>query len=382
MKKKVGNWRKVISFIAFLIFFTGMGYFVGKIAAGSLDGVSKITLLALALLFVPIFFVVIAIHEVGHALAGVWVGFDFRMYVVGPFMWNKEHGRWKFQWNRNVNTAGGMVVCMPTDTNDLGRRFSTYAAGGPVASFLLAILSFGVYRLISIADIAGHVGLQTLAYIFLVMAFLSLVIFLVTAIPMHFGGFSSDGARVLRFLKGGDVARFEILILKFIAGSTAGLRPKLLDMDELNEANTLAVKLNAPFGVYLHSFFHQAAFDRGETEEAEHHLLDYINRADEVPEGLRNAVWLDAAFFYAFGKKDLEKALEYWNQFKPAALIPKAQIYATEAAMAVLKNQRDIALAKIEASLNEIPGMLDKGMGVALQEKLLHLKAGIGNNGS
>lgn len=55
MKKKVGNWRKVISFIAFLIFFTGMGYFVGKIAAGSLDDVSKITLLALALLFVPIF---------------------------------------------------------------------------------------------------------------------------------------------------------------------------------------------------------------------------------------------------------------------------------------------------------------------------------------
>ena len=380
MKKKAGNWLKVISFILFLIFFTGMGYFVGKIAAGSLADVSKITLIALALLFVPIFFIVIGIHEAGHALAGVWVGFDFRMYVVGPFMWNKEHGRWQFQWNKNVNTAGGMVICMPTDSNDLGRRFSKYAAGGPAASFLLGILAFGLYRLISITDIAGHTGLQTLAYIFLVMAFLSFVIFLVTAIPMHFGGFSSDGARILRFLRGGDAARFEVLILKIIAGSTSGLRPKLLDMDELNEANTLAVKLNAPFGVYLHSFFHQAAFDRGETEEAEHHLLDYIKRADEVPEGLRNAVWLDAAFFYAFGKRDIDSAEKYWHHFKPAALIPKAQIYATEAAMAFLKNQSDIADAKIEASLNEIPGMLDKGMGVALQEKLLLLKTRIGKN--
>ncbi len=55
-------------------------------------------------------------------------------------------------------------------------------------------------------------------------------------------------------------------------------------------------------------------------------------------------------------------------------MIPKAQIYATEAAMAVLKNETELALAKIEASQREIPGIMDKGVGVALQDKLIRLK--------
>jgi len=374
MNKKLSKALKVLSFVLFLIAFTGFGYFIGKMGASASVEIPRITVILIALLFIPIFFIVIGIHEAGHALAGKWVNFDFRMYIVGPLMWNKEESGWQFQWNKNVNTAGGMVVCMPTDTDDLGRRFSVYAAGGPVASFLLTIVAYGMYRLIKPVDITGHVAMQTLAYLFLVMAFLSLVIFIVTAIPMHFGGFSSDGARVLRLLRGGETGRFETLILKLIAGSTSGLRPGLVNMDELNEAHALAIKLNAPFGVYLLSFFYQSAFDRGEPEEAERYLLEYIGRAEDIPAGLRNAVWLDAAFFYAFAKRDLDTADKYWGQFKPAAMIPKAQILATEAAIAALKAHDQIALDKIEASLRELPNMIDKGFGIALQEKLIQLR--------
>lgn len=374
MNKKPNKVLKSLSFVLFLIAFTGFGYFIGKMGASASVEIPRITVVLIAVLFIPIFFIVVGIHEAGHALAGKWVGFDFRMYIVGPFMWNKEETGWRFQWNKNVNLAGGMVVCMPTDTDDLGRRFSVYAAGGPVASLLLTLLAYGMYWLIAPGDIAGHVATQTLAYFFLVMAFLSLVIFIVTAIPMHFGGFSSDGARVLRLLRGGETARFETLILKLIAGSTSGLRPGLVNMDELNEAHALAIKLNAPFGVYLLSFYYQSAFDRGETEEAERYLLEYIGRADEIPAGLRNAVWLDAAFFYAFAKRDLDTADKYWSQFKPAAMVPKAQILATEAAIAALKNQDQIALDKIESSLHELPNMIDKGFGMALQDKLIQLR--------
>lgn len=375
MKNEANHLFKALSFIVFLIFFAWIGYYVGKVAAGTAVAMPPATVVILIVLFIPVFFLVIGIHEAGHALAGKWVNFDFRMYIVGPFMWNKEGSGWQFQWNKNVNTAGGMVVCIPTDTDDLGRRFSVYAAGGPVASLLLTIAAYGMYRLIILTDIAGHAALQTLAYFFLIMAFLSLVIFLVTAIPMHFGGFSSDGARVLRLLRGGETARFETLILKLIAGSTSGLRPGLVNIDELNEAHALATKLKAPFGVYLLSFFYQSSFDRGETEEAERYLLEYIERADDIPAGLRNAVWLDAAFFYAFTRRDLDTAEKYWSQFKPAAMIPKAQILATEAAIAALKRHDQVALDKIDASLSELPNMIDKGFGITLQEKLMQLRA-------
>lgn len=374
MKKKKNKLRKALGFLVLMMVGAGVGYIAGKMGFSAATNISKVTCITLAILFIPTFFIVIGIHEGGHALAGVWVNFDFRMFVVGPFMWTKEQTGWQFKWNKNVNIAGGLVICLPSGTENLSKRFSTYAAGGPIASLLLAVLAYGLFFLISMADIASQVGLQIFAYFFLVMSFLSFIIFIITSIPMHISGFSSDGARVVRLLKGGETARFEILILKIISGSTSGLRPKLLDTNELMEAQNLANKLNAPFGVYIHSFFHQAAFDRGDIEKAENHLLDYINEADRIPEGLRNAVWLDAAFYYAFAKKDINEAEKYWNQFKPTAMISKAQVFATEAAISALKNEKDIVYSKIEAGLNEIPNMIDKGVGLALQEKLLHLR--------
>jgi len=371
MKKKLS---KYLSFTAIMLVCLGLGYLAGSLGFNASAKLPDFVLYAMLILFVPIFFITIGIHEGGHALAGVWVNFEFRMYVIGPFLWEKEVDGWHFKWNRNVNTAGGMVICLPLGSDRLSQRFSRYAAGGPVASLLLAILAFVVYRLLGTMDYTQMQGFQILTYFFLLLSFFSLIIFVVTAMPMHKGGFSTDGARVIRLLKGGDTARFEILLLKFIAGSASGLRPKLIDMAELQEAQILSDRLNAAFGVYLHSFFHQAAFDKGDFPMAEQHLLDYIREADKIPAGIRNAVWLDAAFFYAFAKHDLNEAQRYWSQFKPAALIPKAQVLATEAALAMLNKDGELLSAKIAASLRELPNMMDKGLAIALREKLLQMK--------
>ena len=127
----------------------------------------------------------------------------------------------------------------------------------------------------------------------------------------------TDGARILRLQRGGDTARFEYLILKLTVSTSSGVRPKLLNINELEEALAVAKRLNEPFGVYLHGFLHQVAFDNDDVAAAEKHLLDYINEAENIPEGIRNMVWLDAAFFYAYGKKDLEAAARFWQQFEP-----------------------------------------------------------------
>lgn len=374
MSKTSNKVLKGLGFAAFLIFFTGLGYWIGKMGASSLNSISPKVMITLAVLVIPLFFIAIGIHEAGHAFAGIRVRFDFRMYVVGPLMWTRNQEGWTFKWNKNVNTAGGMVICIPTDTQNLQKRFSIYAAGGPVASLVLALLAYGAYYWISSTINMQHVLLQIIAYSLLIMAFLSLVIFLLTAIPMHFGGFSSDGARVLRFLRGRDRARLEILMLRIIASSTSGIRPRSLDVGTLQEALALATKLHSHFGVYLHSYLHQVAFDQHDLPLAEKHLLDYIQEADAIPQGLRNMVWLDAAFFYAFGKNDLEEAQKYWQQFKPTGMIPKALVFATEAALAALQNDSDLALKKIDSALQEIPDVMDKGAGMALQDKLLELK--------
>lgn len=360
--------------VALMLVFLIVGYYAGKLGIRASTGIAKPTMISIALLFIPFFFLVIGIHEAGHALAGIWVKFDFTMYVVGPFMWTKENNQWHFHWNKNVNTAGGLVLCLPTNSEDLPKRFSMYAAGGPIASLLLAMVAYGLFRLFSIDGFPTQNPQQLLAVSCMVIAFLSGVIFLVTAIPMHMGGFSTDGARILRFAKGGESARFEILILTIFTTSTSGARPRLWNEADLTEALTLAQKLQAPMGVYLLGFFHQYAFDRDDFEKAEQYLQEYIAAADEIPAGIRSSVWLDAAFFYAFAKKDLAQSQQYWTMFTPNAMIPKAQIAATEAAIHFLANEKEAMLDKIDICLLQIPNMMDKGLGIALRDRMLALR--------
>jgi hypothetical protein len=296
------------------------------------------------------------------------------VYVVVPFLWDKEQNGWKFKWNKNVNTSGGLVVCIPNSSDNVSKRFSIYAAGGPVASLLTALLAYGFYLICQQLAFGSQVG-QIFTYLWLVIAFLSAAIFVITSIPLHAGGFSSDGARIIRLLRGGDTARFEVLLLKMISSSMAGNRPAQLNKDELQEAHTLATKLNAPMGVYISYFQYQSALDLGALDEAEAHLNEYIGQADEIPEGLRGTVWIEAAFFYAYVKKDLQKASEYFEKYKPAALIPLAMVYATQAAMAILKNEVSEARVMIDKSLNEIPNMMDRGIAQVLHEKLNAMRA-------
>lgn len=351
-----------------------LGAQAGMKASSHLPVEVMVSLLAL---LIPSFFLVIALHEGGHAFVGVKVNFEFRFYVVGPFLWEKENGQWKFKWNKNVNTFGGMVLCLPTDSNNLSKRFALYAAGGPLASLLSALL-FLLAHMFFLANTSDSVFIQIATHWTWVLFLLSIVIFSVTAVPFHSKGFSSDGARVLRLYRGGDTATFEALLLKFIASSSNGLRPSMLNRKEIEEALQLAEKIHAPMGLYFHYYYFYQAFDTQDMNLAEEHLLAYVNKSHLIPQGLHYGVYLDAAFFYAIAKKDLEKAEYYYQQFKPSAFLSKAHIHATEAAIAMLKQEYNQVLVLIDKAKAEIPNMLDRGIGVFIEERLKEMKKEVG----
>jgi hypothetical protein len=374
MKKKKNKVRKIIAIAVSLALGGGIGYLAAVVGGKAAATVPAPVMIALAVLFIPAFFFVIAVHEGGHAWAGVRMNFDFRTYVVGPFLWDKQPGGWKFQWNKNINTSGGLVICIPTGTENLAKRFSFYGAGGPLASLALAIIAFGIYGLATefvVHTVAG----QFFMYLLLMVSFLSSVIFLVTAIPMHAGGFSSDGARVLRFLRGGDTAQFEVLMLKMVSSSMAGVRPGQLDKTELLQAQALGEKLQAPMLVYIHYFLYLSALDKNELETAAHHLNEYVQAADEVPEGLRGSVWLEAAFFHAVVQHNLTQAEEYLKLYKPSALTPQAVEYATRAAIANMKGEKEEFKSWITKAEHALPAMMDKGAMLLVRERMEVMKA-------
>jgi tetratricopeptide (TPR) repeat protein len=273
-----------------------------------------------------------------------------------------------------------MVICVPTGSENLRNRFITYAAAGPIASLLSAGIFWILYFLLDTL-VENPVGIgQFVAYLLLTISLLSAAIFIATIIPLHAGGFSTDGARVLRLARGGDIGRFELLLIRIISSSMAGTRPSELSGEDLEEATALADKLNAPCGVYLRSFQFQSAFDKGDLDRAEAELQLYLERIDSIPAGIRGSVWLDAAFFYGFARRDLSQAASYFEKFKPAAIIPKSQIYATEAVMLALQNDQEKSQQVIKKAIRELPNVLDKGMAVALHERLLTLQHRLSTN--
>lgn len=359
-----------------------LGFFGGKLGAEAALDLPGWMVAVLAAFYIPAFFIIIALHEAGHALAGILVDFNFRMYVVGPFLWEKEGHHWRFKWNKNLNVAGGMVICVPTGAENLRKRFMIYAGGGPLASLVTAGFFWLMYWLLDSINESQVNTAQMAAYLLLNLSILSAAIFVVTIIPVHTGGFSSDGARMIRLARGGDVGRFELLLIKIISSSTSGIRPSLLNAAELEEATALANKLDAPFGVYLHGFNYQAAWDRGEIDRAEAELQRYINRADSIPTGIQGMVWLDAAMFYGLAKHDPSQAAFYFEKFKPAAMIPKSQIFGAEAVLHALQNEPDKAHQQITKALEELPSMMDKGMAIALGERLHALQKQLSTNAS
>ncbi|OGX91364.1 hypothetical protein BEN49_05065 [Hymenobacter coccineus] len=136
----------------------------------------------------------VLLHELGHVLAGQTQRFQFRWLAVGPLLWKREAGRLRLVWNKSLNLAGGMALCLPPNADDLRRRFMVFAAGGPLGSAAWAAVALGTYALLPVATSA--VG-QVLAGALAASGGISALLALLTLIPAHVGGFYSDGGRLL-----------------------------------------------------------------------------------------------------------------------------------------------------------------------------------------
>ncbi|MCZ8022407.1 MAG: M50 family metallopeptidase [Cyclobacteriaceae bacterium] len=359
------NTKKIIISILLSLLGGVFGFLIAYLGFKSANQYPGEITLALFVAIIPLYFIVIALHEAGHAIAGVWVGFDFKFYVVGPFMWEKEDVKWKFSWNKNVNTAGGLVLCLPTNDHNLRKRFAWFAAGGPLASLATGLLFFVLYMLCKNYAFVGSLWLFVQGVLGLA-CLLSLFIFFVTALPFHAGGFSSDGARCLRLLSGGRKADFEVLLLKIITSSSSGTMPNALSERELQNALALGTEVGSPTAFYLNLYLYYHYWSVNKLEEAEIYLQKYISCADEVPEGIRNGVWLEGVIFYGLVKPDYEKAIGYWSKYKPAALIAKVLALGAEATVLKLQNESEASEQKFKEAIASQYQAIDKGIGFYL----------------
>jgi hypothetical protein len=264
---------------------------------------------ALILLLPLLYVAVIAVHEAGHIAGGLIVEFRPLLFIAGPLRIERDgDGGIRFGVNRSLALAGGLAACTPVGLGDLRRRAMVMVAGGPVVSLMFGTQCLAVYMATSAFLVhpgGGSLGLLT-ALTLLFLGIGSLLIGLATLLPMRSGGFYSDGARLLRLLRGGEETDREVALLALTGLTLSGARPR--DWDPRLVRSGAAIRDNGPFEIGGRHFAFAHALDRGEIDEAREHLEAAIAGVDRLPRGSRSALLLSAATFFALHDADADRA--------------------------------------------------------------------------
>lgn len=357
----------------------GVGYWAGKhihniglLHTLAPEGAGqKVLFIALALFAI---WLAIALHELGHLLAGLLQGFRLALYTAGFLGVRGTEKGAKLFFNSDINFLGGLAATFPEQVGsgpELRRKFAWIIAAGPLASLVAGVIGIAggwlllqqTHTPVTLAEMAG------LALLF-ITGFMSALLFLVTSLPLPSRGFMTDGARFLSLMNGGEKGLREEAGLAVMALMGAGKLPGEYPAEMLDRLTTLPADsllgLNGHYTAFLHHL------DRGEVVRALPFALTIEANITAVPVGAFRRYYLkDLAFFYAFLVKDAEKARAIWADIEKGTEKDRdAAGYRVKAAMALLDDQAPNASAFVEAGLQKLTELPFQGQR-RLEEKWL-----------
>lgn len=277
-------------------------------------------------------FLVLALHEFGHLLAGLRVGFKLYCYVVGPLRIERGgEGRLTVSLNRDLSAFGGMCGMVPEDERDLLNRFATVILGGPVVSFVSGMLALGFLSLLP-----HEAGL--LRFCLLLFGGMSLMIALITLIPMPNGVYLTDGARWMRLRRGGALAVRDAALLRLYALMISGQPTEQWPQQAITEA--MVVEDGSIFEAASRWFGYLRAVDEGETELAGVHLDRAIQIVQAMPSAIAASYRVEAAYYVAWHRGEVADAQEHVDAVgkNPPGVAPESLLRA-RAAIALRSGQ-------------------------------------------
>ena len=341
----------------------GIGYAGGKQlhSSGLMDTLAPEGAGQKALFIALAFFAIwlaIALHELGHLLAGLLQGFRLALYTAGFLGVRGTEKGAKMFFNSDINLLGGLAATFPEQVSsgpELRRKFAWIVAAGPLASLAAGVIGIaGGWLLLQQAHTPATLAEMAGMALLFVTGFMSALLFLVTSLPLPSRGFMTDGARFLSLMNGGEKGLREEAGLAVIALMGAGklpgdYPPEMLERMTALPADSL-LGLNGHYTAFLHHL------DRGELEQAMPFAQTLEANITAVPAGPFRRYYLkDLAFFYAFLAKDAEKARAIWTGIEKGAEKDRdAAGYRVKAALALLEGQTANATAIVEAGLQKL----------------------------
>jgi hypothetical protein len=349
-----------LPFVLLLLAFTLLGYVTGKLLAEHPMLRGQVALLsAWDILLVPLFFFfTIGLHEIGHLLGGISAGMRFLLLIVGPLHLTRGESGLQLRWRFNPATLGGIAAATPDSARPLAPQLRCLIIGGPLSSLLFGSLGIGLSFLLG-----GRLG----AWAFLVGGF-SLLLFLVTSVPLRAGGFMSDGMQLLEMLRGGKAVEERQRVTTILSQSYAGTRPRHWKKEIITQL--LVQECEEPMRrvvVRLYAFFQ--ALDEGSIEEAALHSAWLGDNFALFPQGFRQSITLELALFSVLYQNDLEVGRQWWAQ-SHGGIVDEARRFLTEASLALLSKEKDRAVLSLQKARQRVSHGIDPGLNLLTRDQL------------
>ncbi len=176
---------------------------------------------------VAMIFVVLAVHELGHLLTGLFQGFRFQLFVVGPLgIKRDENEQVRVYFNTNLSYFGGVAATTPVEDHPANaRKLAWVLLAGPLISLLFAALCYGL------ALWAG----KPLGIVWYIGSAVSIAIFFATTLPSRTGMFFTDRKRFQRLITPGKDQDVEMAMLRIMGRFAKDQSYENVDQKDINE---------------------------------------------------------------------------------------------------------------------------------------------------
>jgi hypothetical protein len=285
-------------------------------------------------------FSITAVHELGHLIVGVCVGFRCRSLFLGPLQFNTP-----FRIAINPDPRSwwhGGVALVPDEPERLRGGAIAMLFAGPAANLLTGVVVF-----------LSPYPKGYFSWLFVAASLLAGVVELL--LPVRGPTFVFDGRRIWMLLR--DRARGErwLAVMKLIADARAGVFPEEMSATALSRAT--AVRDDSADTVMAHTFAYSAAFHQHRDDEAGRMLEVCLRHASHAAPATREALMSDAAVFQARRRSRPDLAERWLAEITEGT--PRGWLRSrAEAAILEARGDTDAALGKladVEAALLSLP---------------------------
>jgi hypothetical protein len=299
------------------------------------------------------FYLMLAIHELGHVAAGLCVGFRLRSYRVGPLLFTPPFRVTLYRGPGAV--VNGAAELIPVAADKLAWRGVAMVLGGPTANFLAAL-------------VVSLLPLPTTVFSACFIAF-SIANGVNDLLPYESRLGVSDGRRIGMLLRQRERGERWLVLSRLGGELNDGVRPEALSAGFL--AKAVAVRDESVDTVTAHALAYWAAFHQHKDGEAGRLLETCLAHSSHATPVLREALMSDAAVFQARRRKRADLA-EQWLADIPATT-PSPWL-RTRAEAAILEAKGDIdgalgKLAEVEAAIATVPNERQRATLLELLER-------------